>query len=231
MRIGYTEMMIKDTTILTNVPENIDFLNKKTASVTDIQMQQWFPYPQGFVRWLVRAPLFAYRLGMGNILNAAHLMVLTTRGRKSGQPRHTSIEYRRHGKKVYLISAWGVHPQWYQNILAEPHVTVQLGDKTFSAHGRQVTDTAEALRALYLFRRIAPARYDAVMGRIIDADVNARTLPDYSGQFTILRLDLAADPPPLVGLQANLAWLLPVWLLTALIGAILFGVTKLRRSA
>jgi deazaflavin-dependent oxidoreductase (nitroreductase family) len=157
-------------------------------------------------------------------------MVLTTRGRKSGQPRHTAIEYRRHGKKVYLVSAWGDNPDWYRNILAESQVTVQLGDKSFSGNGQQVTDTAEALRALYLFRRIAPSRYDAVMGRLIDANVNARTLPDYSGQFTIVRLDLNSDSPTLPGVQANLTWLLPLGVFVTLCSAILFAVTKLRRS-
>ena len=199
-------------------------------SMTEFQTHHWIPYPSGIVRILMRVPLLGYRLGLGNVLNAAHLMVLTTQGRRSGQPRHTPIEYRRHGKKVYLVSAWGTHPHWYQNILAYPLVTIQLGGKTYLARGKQVTDTAEALRALYLFRRIAPARYDAVLGRLIEADVNAQTLPEQSDQFTILRLDITSDAPVLPGLPANLAWLWPITLFAVMGAAVLFGVTKLRRS-
>jgi hypothetical protein len=116
-------------------------------------------------------------------------------------------------------------------VLANPVVTVQLGSKTFSARGHQVTDTAEALRALHLFRRIAPARYDAVLGRLIEADVNAQTLPDQSGRFTILRLDLATESPRLPGIPANLAWLLPLALFAVFCAVTLLAVMKQRRSS
>jgi deazaflavin-dependent oxidoreductase (nitroreductase family) len=224
--------MINENSVITNVSENIDLSpNELNSTLDGIQAYQWIPYPTGVVRWLMRMPLLAYRLGLGNVLSAAHLLVLTTRGRKTGRVHHTPIEYRKHGKKVYLVSGWGERPHWYQNVLVEPHVTVQLGGKTFDAVGRQVTDTAEALRALSLFRRVAPARYDAVLGRLIESDVSGKTLPDYSSQFTIMRLDLTADIPSLPGVPINLSWLLPLGLFAALGGAILFAMTKLRRSA
>lgn len=167
------------------------------------------PYPDGLVRWALRAPLLAYRLGLGDIMNAIHLMVLTTRGRKSGQPRHTPIEYRRHGSKIYLISGWGERPQWYQNLLADPLATVQLGNQNVSALADPVTDPAESLRALQLFRRVAPSRYDAVLGRLIEEDVNAHTLPDVSNQFTIIRLNIIADAPTLPPVRRDLVWVWP----------------------
>lgn len=156
----------------------------------------------------MRVPLFAYRSGLGDALNAIHLMVLTTRGRKSGQPRHAPIEYRRHGSKIYIISAWEQRPHWYQNLLADPLATVQFGSQTVSALADPVTDPAEALRALQLFRRVAPSRYDAVLGRLIEEDVNARTLPDVSNQFTIMRLNLLPDAPILPPVPRDLLW---VW--------------------
>ncbi|MBC6935928.1 MAG: nitroreductase family deazaflavin-dependent oxidoreductase [Chloroflexi bacterium] len=170
------------------------------------------PYPAGALKALLRAPLLLYRLGLGDLLNAIHIMVLVTRGRKSGQPRYTPIEYRRHGSKIYLVSGWGARPQWYKNLLDDPLAAVQMGSRLRSVRAQIVTDPAEALRALYLFRRTAPSRYDAVLSFVIESSVNARTLPNLSGQFTIVRLDLTPDEPPLPGISGSLAWLGPLLL-------------------
>jgi deazaflavin-dependent oxidoreductase (nitroreductase family) len=212
---------------------NDDSADGRDGQPTEVELGQanWIPYPTGAVRLLARFPLLMYRLGLGDLLNSLHLMVLTTRGRKSSQPRHTPIEYRRHGRKIYLVSAWGERPNWYQNVLTDPVVTVQLGTKTYSGRGYQVVDKAEALRALSLFRRIAPARYDAVLGRLIEADVSAWTLPDQSRHFTILRLDLVTESPRLPGLAANLAWLLPVSIFAVFSLGMVLAVLRQRRSA
>ncbi len=186
------------------------------------------PYPNNLVRLLLRSPMLFYRLGLGDLLNAMHLMILTTRGRKSGQIRHIPIEYRRHGSSIYLISVWGARPDWYQNLLTDPLATVQLGHREFSALADPVTDPAEALRAVHLFRRIAPWRYDPVLGRLIEEDVNPRTLPDISNQFTILRLTIIPDEPTLPGVPVTLAWVLPLALI-ALLGAAVF-ISLARRS-
>lgn len=186
-----------------------------------------FPYPYGLLRWAMRAPLLAYRTGLGDWMNAIHLMVLTTRGRRSGKPRHAPIEYRRHGSKIYLISVWDERPHWYQNLLADPLATIQLGGQTVSALADPVTDPAEALRALQLFRRVAPSRYDAVLGRLIEEDVNARTLPDVSGQFTIMRLNLISDAPILPSVPRDLVWVWPALLALA---ALLLLATFVKRS-
>jgi deazaflavin-dependent oxidoreductase (nitroreductase family) len=188
----------------------------------------FIPYPSSVIRLLLRAPMTAYRLGLGDLLNAMHLMVLTTRGRKSGKVRHVPIEYRRHGSKIYLISVWGERPDWYQNLVSDPLATVQLGRKQFSALADPVTDPAEALRAVHLFRRIAPWRYDPILGRLIEEDVNPRTLPDISDQFTILRLTIIPDEPTLPGIPVSLAW---VWaaVILGLFGAVVF-ISLARRS-
>lgn len=174
------------------------------------------PYPSGTLRDVLRAPLLLYRLGLGPLLNALHIMVLVTRGRKSGLPRYTPIEYRRHGSKIYIVSAWGRRTNWLQNLLENPNVTVQLGGRTQAARAQLVTDPAEALRALYQFRRTAPGRYDALLSYVIDSTVNSRTLPALSGQFTIARLDLTSETPLLPGVPQDLSWLLPLTLVAGL---------------
>lgn len=186
---------------------------------------QFIPYPTGVLRLALRMPLTFYRLGLGAILNALRLLILTTRGRKSGQPRHVAVEYRRHGSKIYMISGWGERPDWYQNLLTDPLVTIQLGNQTVSALADKVTDPAEALRAVNLFRRDAPDRYDAVLGRLVDDEISGMNLPDVSHQFTIVRLDIIADEPLLPGLPTDRIWVWPA----AVIGLVLI-VTLLGRS-
>jgi deazaflavin-dependent oxidoreductase (nitroreductase family) len=186
---------------------------------------QFIAYPTGLLRLVLRMPLTLFRLGLGDLLNVLRLLILTTRGRKSGQARHVAVEYRRHGSKIYVISGWGERPDWYQNLLADPLVTIQLGRQSLSALADKVTDPAEALRAVNLFRRDAPTRYDAVLGRLVDDEISGFSLPDVSPQFTIVRLDIIADEPLLPGLGMDRIWLWPA----AIIGLVLF-VTLLGHS-
>jgi deazaflavin-dependent oxidoreductase (nitroreductase family) len=154
-------------------------------------------------------------------MNSLRLMVLTTRGRKSGLPRHTPIEYRRHGRKIYLISGWKERPDWYQNLIIDPLATVQLGNKTFSALADPVTDQAEALRAINLFRQSSPTRYDAVFQRMIEEPVNGRRLPELSKQFTIVRLNILQDEPTLPAVPSDWTWVWPM-VLVAFMGLAAF---------
>ncbi len=192
--------------------------------IVEPDQPQFIPYPTGLLRLALRTPLTLFRLGLGDLLNTLRLLILTTRGRKSGQARHIAIEYRRHGSKIYLISGWGERPNWYQNLLADPLVTIQFGRQTLSALADKVTDPAEAMRAVNLFRRDAPTRYDAVLGRLVDDEISGFKLPDVSHQFTIVRLDIIADEPLLPGLAMDRMWLWPA----AIIGLVLM-VTLLGR--
>lgn len=184
---------------------------------------QFIPYPTGVLRLALRMPLTLFRLGLGDLLNIMRLMILTTRGRTSGQARQVAVEYRRHGSKIYMISGWGARPDWYQNLRADPLVTIQLGRHILSALADKVTDPAEALRAVNLFRRDAPTRYDAVLGRLVDDEISGLKLPEVSPQFTIVRLDIIGDEPLLPGLGIDLIWLWPVALVGLVLMVMLLG--------
>lgn len=83
--------------------------------------------PHGFSRLAFRAPLWLYRLGMGRLLGR-RVMKLTHTGRKSGLPRYTVLEvvrYDRSTNTYYIAAGFGKHSDWYQNILANPHVEVE----------------------------------------------------------------------------------------------------------
>ncbi len=168
-----------------------------------------FPYPNQIGRFLLRSPLFFYRLGLGDLLNVFHLMVLTTRGHRSGMTRHTPIDYRQHGSKVYLLSAWGERPTWFRNIQADPNVKVQQGRKVYAARARIVDNPGEALRVLHLFRRTSPIVYDMLLAKMSASQrIDANSMPEISKKFTLIRLDPQPDNHRLTELKPNLLW---VW--------------------
>ncbi|HET7038068.1 MAG TPA: nitroreductase family deazaflavin-dependent oxidoreductase [Thermomicrobiaceae bacterium] len=70
------------------------------------------------------------------------LLLLTTTGAKSGQPRTQPLMYQRQGDRLFVFASKGgapSNPDWYYNLLAHPAVTVELGDQTFQANAKPVT--------------------------------------------------------------------------------------------
>lgn len=66
-------------------------------------------------------------------------LLLTTRGRRSGELRRTALVYGRDGDRYVLAASnrgADHHPAWYLNLLAEPDVTVQVGTRIFIARAR-----------------------------------------------------------------------------------------------
>jgi deazaflavin-dependent oxidoreductase (nitroreductase family) len=187
------------------------------------------PYPSGVGGVIVRLPLLLHRLGLGPLVSLLPLLIITTRGRRSGLPRHSVLEYRRHGSKHYVVSAWGKRTQWFQNLLAHPLVTVQKGQENFGARASVVADSGEALRVLYLFRKKAPIIYDALLARLSASDsVSARTLPDISGQFVIVRLEPVSGEPTPSALPSDLAWTLRVALVGILVTTVIWLIRQWR---
>lgn len=75
----------------------------------------------------------------GYLWNGTTILLLTTKGRKSGEPRSIAIIYRQVGDKQVIIASKGgspVHPAWYLNLLDEPLVEVQIKDEVFKARAR-----------------------------------------------------------------------------------------------
>jgi deazaflavin-dependent oxidoreductase (nitroreductase family) len=70
---------------------------------------------------------------IGNRIGKLQHLLLTTTGRKSGQPRTTPLNYGTDGDRIILIASYGGDdraPQWYQNLVANPEVSVQVGPET-----------------------------------------------------------------------------------------------------
>jgi deazaflavin-dependent oxidoreductase (nitroreductase family) len=91
--------------------------------------------PSGLARLAFRLPIWFYRIGLGRLLGDRFLE-LTHIGRKTGLPRHTVLEVVRHDKQsgIYTIAVgFGQHSDWYQNIMANPHVEVRSGGEHIQA--------------------------------------------------------------------------------------------------
>ncbi|GAC1438662.1 MAG: deazaflavin-dependent nitroreductase Ddn [Chloroflexota bacterium] len=89
-----------------------------------------------------------YRLTNGRFghhLGHMPVLLLTTTGRKTGQPRTWPVAYLPAGDALVVIASAGGeprHPAWYLNLRANPRVSVQLGTKSGSMLAR-VTEGQE----------------------------------------------------------------------------------------
>src|SRR5262245_16671674 len=64
------------------------------------------------------------------------LLMLTTTGARSGQPRTVPLLYSHDGDRVVVIASKGgepSNPDWYHNLVANPTVTVELPGETYRA--------------------------------------------------------------------------------------------------
>jgi len=75
----------------------------------------------------------------GHKWHGATTLLLTTRGRKSGQLRRTALIYGRDGDDFLVVASNGgrpEHPNWYLNLRDDPEVTLQVGPEVFPARAR-----------------------------------------------------------------------------------------------
>jgi deazaflavin-dependent oxidoreductase (nitroreductase family) len=93
----------------------------------------------------------ALKMGRGRFVSnplTGYLMILRTRGRKSGEMRDAPLGYTISGDCVYCIAGFGRRAYWFQNVLAEPRVEAILPARSFSGIAEEVTDPDERLRVL-----------------------------------------------------------------------------------
>lgn len=82
---------------------------------------------------------------------------LTTTGRKSGRPHEIEIWFCLQDATLYMLSGGGEKSDWVANLVANPAVTVRLGDRTFSGIARVVNEPSEdALARKLLLEKYEP---------------------------------------------------------------------------
>lgn len=94
--------------------------------------------------------------------------LLTTTGRKSGQPRTVTLLYGTRAPDEYALigSNFGQkhHPAWALNLEANPECTFDTGDNPRAMHAELVTDDAEREQIWQMMYEIWPA-YNAYRGK------------------------------------------------------------------
>ena len=101
---------------------------------------------------------------VGGMWEGTPLLLLTTTGARSGERRTTPMAYVPDGDRLLVWASNGgspTHPAWYHNLVAHPHVTVEVGTETYDAIA-VVTADAERERlwtqAVALYPSLAEAQ-------------------------------------------------------------------------
>lgn len=84
----------------------------------------------------------------GYIWNGAPILLLTTTGRTSGEPRTIPIIFSKYNDSYIIMGSRGgspTHPKWYLNILSNPHVHLQVKAEKFPATARTATSPEREL--------------------------------------------------------------------------------------
>lgn len=78
----------------------------------------------------------------GNTLGGRPVIILTSRGAKSGKLRKTPLMRVEHDGAYAAVASLGgapKHPVWHFNVVADPHVELQDGAEKWDMQAREVT--------------------------------------------------------------------------------------------
>ncbi|HLZ28807.1 MAG TPA: nitroreductase family deazaflavin-dependent oxidoreductase [Chloroflexota bacterium] len=109
------------------------------------------------LRFFLKVPVLLYRGPIADLLRARCVMLLTTRGRRSGRPRTGPVSFMPVDNHFIVFSGWGVNSNWYRNVRANPEVTITVGRRRMRALARLVEDP-EQRRALMLRQQARSGR-------------------------------------------------------------------------
>jgi deazaflavin-dependent oxidoreductase (nitroreductase family) len=96
----------------------------------------------------------------------ATILLLTTAGRRSGDPRTMPLIYRTDGDRFVVVASkggWKDNPLWYENLKADPDVTIELKGETIPVRA-STAQGEERARLWSLMTEVWPD-YDTYQGR------------------------------------------------------------------
>jgi deazaflavin-dependent oxidoreductase (nitroreductase family) len=80
---------------------------------------------------------------VGGQFAGAPLLILTTKGAKSGVSRENPLAYLEDKGRYVIIASYAgapTNPPWYHNLVANPTVTVEVGKEKFTARAEIVSE-------------------------------------------------------------------------------------------
>lgn len=99
------------------------------------------------IKWMSRVNTWIFKKSGGKLgnkfLRGAEVGILTTVGRKSGEPRDSPLLFLQEGRRIVLVASQGgraTNPMWYLNIKANPNITFQTKKEKLDLVAREATD-------------------------------------------------------------------------------------------
>jgi proline iminopeptidase len=102
------------------------------------------------VKLFLAGNVFIFRATGGKIgssMFGGHVLLLTTKGRKSGKDRTVPVMYFEDGADHVVVASAGgsaTHPAWFQNLNHDPKVTVETKGKRYRARAEAATGEERA---------------------------------------------------------------------------------------
>jgi deazaflavin-dependent oxidoreductase (nitroreductase family) len=103
---------------------------------------------------------------VGYLWNGATILLLTTTGRRSGEPRTSALIFGRDGGDYLIVASMGgapQAPQWYHNLTANPAADIQVEAEHIPVLARTASDQ-EKPRLWKIMTDVWP-NYDAYQAR------------------------------------------------------------------
>jgi len=142
--------------------------------------------PTGWERLAFRAPILLYRARLGWLLGGRFVLIHHV-GRVTGEMRTVVVEVVEHdaGTDSYVVaSGFGAHSDWYQNLVAHPRVTIQVGRKKVAVDAVAMSSeeggelmAKYAVRHNYAARKLCRFMGFEVDGSVEDYRAVGRELP------------------------------------------------------
>jgi deazaflavin-dependent oxidoreductase (nitroreductase family) len=128
---------------------------RRTMSLYERTLEKFARMPVG--DWYMKRvaprldpPLLRLTGGRVSSVYPVPIMLLTTTGAKTGQPRTLPLLYITDGDAIILIASnYGKtsHPAWYRNLVVHPKVDVLAGTRSGTYVAAEITDALERDRA------------------------------------------------------------------------------------
>jgi deazaflavin-dependent oxidoreductase (nitroreductase family) len=105
---------------------------------------------KAFIKLFINLHIFFYKLTdgrFGSEMGENKILLLTTKGRKSGTEYTTPLGYFDHQDGYLIIASNGgkaKHPDWYFNLKSDPQVKVQIKDQALTARAEIMNGNTRA---------------------------------------------------------------------------------------
>ena len=145
-----------------------------------------FPRPNRFMGFL-------YSIGLGPLVGRM-VLLLTTKGRRTGLPRVTPLQYEEIDGAFYVGSMRGTRADWFRNLVADPEVEVRVKSRRFKGKAEAITDAGRIAD----FLELRLERHPRMLGVILRSEGLPRRpdraqLEQYAEKIAIVKITPRAD--------------------------------------